>query len=319
MRDEKMNNAVMTQDALNKAYNNTLAVDNFAGIMAAFTQESQACYKNSHVVRDIAYSREKRNRFDFFASDNKNAATLIFIHGGYWQNCCKEDFAFIAGGPLSRHYNVILVEYTLAPVATMTQIVSEISLLLDFLNENQKAYNLTPGQICLSGHSAGGQLTALHRNHPLISHAMTLSALTELEPIKLSWLNKNLKLTEEEVSEFSPMKHISKGTPVAVHVGELELPELIRHSQQYAEAMQICGDRVFYRPIPGRNHFSLLEEFEKHGQEPVIKIVYLPVFDMFTPTTETGKLWTKRNLGRSLPNWLKASKPKLTSMHFPAC
>jgi len=30
--------------------------------------------------------------------------------------------------------------------------------------------------------------------------------------------------------------------------------------------------------------------------EAVIKIVQLPVFDMFTPVTETGKLWMKRNI-----------------------
>nr|AWF77770.1 Hypothetical protein [Enterobacter cloacae] len=38
--------------------------------------------------------------------------------------------------------------------------------------------------------------------------------------------------------------------------------------------------------------------------------MYLPVFDMFIPTTETGKLWTKRNSKRWRLNWLRALKPK---------
>jgi acetyl esterase/lipase len=41
--------------------------------------------------------------------------TIIFIHGGYWQSCNKEDFAFITAGPLARGFDVMLLEYTLAP------------------------------------------------------------------------------------------------------------------------------------------------------------------------------------------------------------
>nr|WP_232796119.1 hypothetical protein [Citrobacter rodentium] len=35
---------------------------------------------------------------------------------------------------------------------------------------------------------------------------------------------------------------------------------------------------------------------------------------MFTPTPETGKLWTKINSKHWLLNWLKALKPKLILM-----
>jgi acetyl esterase/lipase len=80
---------------------------------------------------------------------------LIF---GYYT---KEDFAFVAQGPLAHGFNVALAEYTLAPEATMTRIVAEIRSLLDHLAASANAAGFGGRPVCLSGHSAGGQLAAL--------------------------------------------------------------------------------------------------------------------------------------------------------------
>lgn len=251
---------------LDAAYNNTKAVRDFPALLAEFQQRSAAWYAAANVQRDIPYANGARTRFDLFPAHGKDAPTLIFIHGGYWQNCNKEDFAFIAQGPCNSNINVILAEYTLAPEASMTTIVNEIGALLDFLHNNQAMFNITPGKVCLSGHSAGGHLTALHRGHPLISHAMPLSALVDLEPISLSWLNDKLALTPKEISDYSPIHSASLGGPIAVQVGDDELPELIRHSQEYAEALAQCGNHVMYQRVAGCNHFSLLNEFQTGGK-----------------------------------------------------
>ncbi|KFK92878.1 MULTISPECIES: alpha/beta hydrolase [unclassified Serratia (in: enterobacteria)] len=256
----------MNRLQLDAAYNNTKAVQDFPALLAQFQQRSAAWYAAANVQRDIPYANAARARFDFFPSQTSNAATLIFIHGGYWQNCTKEDFAFIAEGPCNSNINVILAEYTLAPEASMTTIVNEIGALLDFLAHHQPRFNITPGKVCLSGHSAGGHLTAVHRGHPLVSHAMPISALVDLEPISLSWLNDNLALTPKEIRDYSPIHSVSVGVPVAVQVGAEELPELIRHSQEYAEALAQCGNPVMYQRVAGCNHFSLLNEFQPGGK-----------------------------------------------------
>ena len=256
----------MNRAQLDTAYNNTLAVNNFPAMLADFQQRSQCFYAEATVQRNVPYSSAPRTQFDFFASGTLHAPTLIFIHGGYWQNCTKEDFAFIAEGLIKSHINVVLAEYTLAPTASMTQIVKEIGLLLDYLNDHQTALNITSGKVCLAGHSAGGHLTAMHRAHPLVSHAMPISALVDLRPISLCWLNEKLALTEEEIAAYSPINHMASGVPTAVHVGGDELPELIRQSAQYAHALKQCGNDVVYQPLAGHDHFSQLNEFKEKGQ-----------------------------------------------------
>jgi hypothetical protein len=56
------------------------------------------------------------------------------------------------------------------------------------------------------------------------------------------------------------LRLIGKGTPTTVSVGAAELPELIRHASEYANAAAKSGEPVEYVAIATRNHFSILEE-----------------------------------------------------------
>lgn len=250
-----------TQLKLDALYNNQAVWENGDKGFADMQAQSEIIYNSFPVQRNIRYGSSPRALFDFFDSGVENAPTYLFIHGGYWSHCNKEDFAFIAEGILKSGINVILAEYDEAPAVTMTHIVREINQLLDFLNTNQANYRIIPGKFVLSGHSAGGHLTAMCRDHPLVSHAMPISALVDLYPISLTYLNKLLKLTDEEIEEFSPLRHVKSGVPTSVHNGSKELMELVRQSLIYAEALYAVQDNVMYQQVDGCNHFTLLYEF----------------------------------------------------------
>jgi hypothetical protein len=89
---------------------------------------------------------------------------------------------------------------------------------------------------------------------------MAISALVDLEPISLSWLNEKLKLTDAEISAHSPLRHINHGAPMTIAVGTSELPELQRHSAEYAQAAVESGEPARYMTLEARNHFTILEE-----------------------------------------------------------
>jgi acetyl esterase/lipase len=153
----------------------------------------------------------------------------------------------------------VLVEYTLAPQASMTQIVNEMGSLLDHLSTHRDQLGIGPGPVCLSGYSAGGQLCLVHRSHPLVTHVMAISPLVDLEPISLSWLNEKLQLTPHEIDAYSPLRHIGKGVPMIVGVGAAELPELVRHASVYAAAAREAGATAQYFAVDDCNHFTILE------------------------------------------------------------
>jgi len=45
-----------------------------------------------------------------------------------------------------------------------------------------------------------------------------------------------------EIGDYSPLRHIGRGTRTIVSVGSAELPELVRHSTEYAEACRAKGE-----------------------------------------------------------------------------
>src|ERR1700744_1320349 len=139
----------MDRVTLDAAYNNTKAIPDFAAVYAGFQSRSAEVYGTVECQRDIRYGTQPRQRFDMFHSGNTNAPTLIFIHGGYWQTLSKEDFAFVAAGPLAHGFNVVLAEYTLAPQSSVKQIVGEIGLLLDYLLVNRNQLEIGHGPVCL--------------------------------------------------------------------------------------------------------------------------------------------------------------------------
>ena len=253
----------MDRETLDRAYNNSGAVPDAADKLANFIARSAAVYASFDVKRDLAYGEGARQRIDWIAGPMVGAPTFAFIHGGYWQSRDKEEFAHIAAGPLARGFNVALIEYTLGPDARMGEIVDEIGQAVDFLASCMADWGADPRRLCLAGHSAGGHLAASHRAHPAVSLVLGISGLYDLEPIRLGRLNDKLDLTPDEVAAYSPGRHIGTGAKTLLTVGAIELPELIRHTTDYAANLRAAGQRAEEIAAPGRDHFDVLEEIAR--------------------------------------------------------
>ncbi|AOR66701.1 esterase [Burkholderia stabilis] len=250
----------MDRAALDAAYLNTKAVPDFPALLASCQSRSAALYDAIAGRRELRYGALPAQRYDWLPCGQPGAPLFVFIHGGYWQHCAKEDFAYAASGPLARGYDVVLAEYTLAPTASMTDIVAEIGALLDHLAADRDGLGIAGRPIHLSGHSAGGHLTAMYRAHPAVAAALSISPLVDLEPISLCCLNDKLQLTAQEIEACSPLRHIGPGAPTVVAVGDAELPELIRQAHDYAAACDAAGERIAHVQLPGMKHFAVLDD-----------------------------------------------------------
>ena len=70
----------------------------------------------------------------------------------------EENLAFVAEGPRGRGINVALPGYTLAPEASLTEMVPEIRLALDFFTAQARELGFDAARIVVGGWSAGGRL-----------------------------------------------------------------------------------------------------------------------------------------------------------------
>ena len=128
----------MSQQDLDRGLNNGAAVAGSGDIVAGWDRRSAELRARHSDHLDLRYGPRERNRIDFLKAA-ANAPTLLFIHGGYWQTRAKEAFTLFAEGPMAHGINVALIGYTLAPDATLDQIVAEIHAGIDFLAEQLPA------------------------------------------------------------------------------------------------------------------------------------------------------------------------------------
>jgi len=250
----------MDRAQLDAAYNNSDAVPTVDAMRANWDARSASLRRNRRGFLDLMYGDKPRQRLDLFVADNPSAPTLMFIHGGYWQRNDKERFDFIVEGPLAHGINVAVVEYTLAPDARLDQIVEEIRRSVGWLAEHLSEYGADPSRLYVSGHSAGGHLTATMMDLSAVKGGLPISGIYDLEPIRLNYLNDKLRLDAVESRRNSPLLHLPAKAPrLIIAYGGSELPELRRQSVDYAEAWLGSGLPGRLLPVDGANHFSILE------------------------------------------------------------
>jgi arylformamidase len=256
----------MDRAALDAAYNNTAAVADSPDWLARWEKLSAVVRSGPRARRDIVYASRPRARFDYFASGALKPPLFVFIHGGYWQRNDKNMFAFVAEGPRAHDIDVALLGYTLAPQARLTDIVAEIRRALTVLCERADDLGFDRDRLFVGGWSAGGHLTAIVSDHPAFRGGIPISGIFDLEPIALNYLNEKLALDESEIATLSPLRVLrERAPPLRMFVGGDELPELKRQSAIYAETARERGLPVALTVLPGRHHYSILDELAQPG------------------------------------------------------
>jgi arylformamidase len=130
--DPRQNWAALSQAERDAAYDNNKAVANSPALIAA-RNEASAKFRASHATAlDIPYGKRERTKIDLYPARDKAAPCLVFIHGGYWQRNSRDVFAMLVEGVAAHGWSVAIPGYSLAPEASLSEIVGEISLALDW-------------------------------------------------------------------------------------------------------------------------------------------------------------------------------------------
>jgi arylformamidase len=250
----------LSREELDRGLNNGEAVAGSAEIIAGWDRRSAELRRQHGAHLDLRYGPRERNRIDFLRV-RQAAPTLLFIHGGYWQGRAKETFALFAEGAMAHGINVALTGYTLAPDATLDEIVAEVHAAIDFLAAQLPALGGDGKGIVVSGWSAGSHLTSMVLSHPKVRAGMAISGIYDLEPIRHSYLNVKLGLDEAASRKNSPMMMAGGPMkPLSLVVGGAELPLLRKQTADFAGHRARYGLPVTYEEIPGADHFSIMKE-----------------------------------------------------------
>jgi acetyl esterase/lipase len=253
-----MNWAELTQVERDAAYNSAAAVPDVAELRQR-RETASAAFRAAHPAGlDVAYGPLPRQKWDVFAAADRTAPCIVFIHGGFWQLNSREQFASVIEGLVGLGWSAALPSYRLAPDATMTEIVADIRLALDWLAAEGPAAGIA-GPVLLTGWSAGAHLAALMLDHGVAVAGLGISGVYDLGRMRDTYVDDKLRLTEDEVARLSPLRLPPSPKRFDIAFGTAELPGMVVESEAFHAYRAASGAPGEFLPIAGANHFTILD------------------------------------------------------------
>lgn len=257
-------------------YNAPASIPDHPYILTRWIKDSAHVRRTSAALLHLAYGEAEGERLDFFPAPRSGAPLLVFIHGGWWRSRDKSDFSFIAPAYTRTGFNVALTNYTLAPAASIADIVRQQLHALAWLYRHAELYDFDPNRIIIAGHSAGAHLAAMMMAAiwpafdpalpaDLIKGGILLSGIYDLEPVlHAEFANADLKLTKQDIVPLSPAcMPQAHPTPFITAVGGLESEEFKRQTALLGQAWKSSHREEVV--VPEANHMTICDAFGTPG------------------------------------------------------
>jgi arylformamidase len=258
------------QDEMEYQYNPRVSVPEYPELAKVRAARARKVRESAKSWLNVAYGSSPRETLDIYAADKPGGPVLVYIHGGYWRSGSKEDNCNFVPTFTKRGATVVLVEYDLCPSVTVSDIVRQTRASIAWIYKNIMRYGGDPGKLFISGHSAGGHLTAMALAHDwekeglpgdLIKGAVATSGVYDLDMVMKISVQEQACLTPALAKENSPFLHPPVvRCPLVVTVGGAEPKGWQQMSEDYFHFCTQSGMSVEYLVVPGANHYTMSEK-----------------------------------------------------------
>ena len=250
---------------------------NYQPFIDAYKSQSRAAYARCMALgacwHEVRYGDKPNQRLDLcvpaLAHSGSTPGLLVFVHGGYWQELSAHDSRFAAAGCIDRGVAFAALDYTLAPTASLPDIIAECRAAFACLMRGANDLGIDASNVVVAGSSAGAHLAAMvavpgwhladGSTVPGPKASVLVSGIFDLEPLVGTPVNDALCMDVPLARAVSPLLLPLAGAPPAlVAWGSIETQEFKRQSKAFAQALQAAGVPCATFEIAGRNHFDVI-------------------------------------------------------------
>jgi len=243
----------------------------FAPFIEHYVQRSEAARAAAAAddlqLRVLRYGEAESQTIDVVVPATSNAdqapPILVYIHGGYWQLLSKRESFFAAPDALANGWAFAAVDYTLAPHATLDEIVSECKAAVAAVRDHAGSLAIGPDRIYVCGSSAGAHLSAMVAlgldDGWRPAGVGLISGVFELEPLIGTSINDAVQLDLAAAHRNSPMlQDLADFPPALLAWGDNETDEFKRQSRSFSRLLRGAGTASVEMEIADRNHFDVV-------------------------------------------------------------
>jgi arylformamidase len=266
----------MNKDAnyYESAYNPRIAVpefnDHFERWRARSHEAQQALSGRAYL--DVAYGSDPMQKLDVYRAKGPSQALLVYIHGGYWRALDKNMQSFVAPPFVERGVTVASINYALCPAVQLQDIVLQVLQACAWLYRNGPNFGAPRDRLFISGHSAGGHLTAVtlaalwpqfaaDLPKKVVQGGLSISGIYDVEPVmKTPSVNVDVRLDPKQARRVSPaFMPPATDAPLYTAVGGKEQEGFHEQNKLIREKWKAIAKDDF--ACPEDNHFTILDRF----------------------------------------------------------
>jgi len=241
----------------------------------AFSQESPDL--QYRLVRDIQYrsaeqatsSTNERCRLDlYYPAATNGYATVVWFHGGGLTGGSRSVPKALQGNGLA----VVAANYRLSPQVKAPVYIEDAAAAVAWTFRNIAEYGGSTNRIFVSGHSAGGYLTAMIGldKRWLSAQGIDANSLAGLVPMSPQAITHFTIRAERGISdkqplldEYAPLYHVrADAPPMLLITGDREKELLGRYEENayFWRMMKVVGHKeTELRELPGFDHGNMAE------------------------------------------------------------
>jgi acetyl esterase/lipase len=245
-----------------------------------------------------------KSKLDLYLPEGKSKFPVVmFIHGGGWDQGDKrvttDPYGDFGRRFAKKGVGVATIDYRLSPQFKYPTHVQDVARAFAWVKKNIASYGGDPDRIFVSGHSAGGHLTALLsvderwlkeqglslkdiRGAIPISGVYDFNGLKETDKLSKAdriMIDRFLSGDPEKMKDGSPINHIEPGKnipPFLILWGGLDYPTLPPQAKAFAHKLKDNGYSVKTVQYPLRNHYTMIVDIRNPGdkaQEEILRFI----------------------------------------------
>jgi acetyl esterase/lipase len=229
----------------------------------------------TQILKDLPYKTGKRTAYEqerckldlYLPADTKDFPTVVWFHGGGLQGGDKRGGYIEAMGRrfAAEGIAVASVNYRLSPQVSFPAYIDDAAAAFAFVRNEIAKQGGSPNRVFISGHSAGGYLTAMLGldEQYLARYGLKITDIAGLMPISGQMIThtavreeRKISKTQPIIDEAAPAFHVRPDCPAfLVFAGSNDLPTRAEENRYFAAAMKAAGHKdVAYLEVEGRDH-----------------------------------------------------------------